>query len=338
MRWLLHSFLWLALLAVLGTVGAGVFVYQWVHKPLDLQTPTIDLRISSGSGLHQIARQLVSAGVDMPPQAFVWLARLTEMDRDIKAGGYRITQGDSLMAVLQRMARGEVSHRQVAFIEGWTVKQIMQAVAKHPDIDQTLSDQELSDQKALASRLGVEHQHLEGLLFPDTYVFAVGTSDEEILKRALAAQEEILSHAWRERAPDLPLKTPHEALILASIVEKETGRADERARVAGVFINRLRIGMPLQTDPTIIYGMGDLYQGRIRKADLQRDTPWNTYTRRGLPPTPIASSSLASLQAALNPETHAYLYFVARGDGSSAFAKNLADHNSNVRRYILKKP
>ena len=274
----------------------------------------------------------------MPPQAFVWLARLTEMDRDIKAGGYRITQGDSLMAVLQRMARGEVSHRQVAFIEGWTVKQIMQAVAKHPDIDQTLSDQELSDQKALASRLGVEHQHLEGLLFPDTYVFAVGTSDEEILKRALAAQEEILSHAWRERAPDLPLKTPHEALILASIVEKETGRADERARVAGVFINRLRIGMPLQTDPTVIYGMGDLYQGRIRKADLQRDTPWNTYTRRGLPPTPIASSSLASLQAALNPETHAYLYFVARGDGSSAFAKNLADHNSNVRRYILKKP
>uniref|UniRef100_UPI00405579F7 endolytic transglycosylase MltG n=1 Tax=Orrella sp. TaxID=1921583 RepID=UPI00405579F7 len=338
MRWLLHSFLWLALLAVLGTVGAGVFVYQWVHKPLDLQTPTIDLRISSGSGLHQIARQLVSAGVDMPPQAFVWLARLTEMDRDIKAGGYRITQGDSLMAVLQRMARGEVSHRQVAFIEGWTVKQIMQAVAKHPDIDQTLSDQELSDQKALASRLGVEHQHLEGLLFPDTYVFAVGTSDEEILKRALAAQEEILSHAWRERAPDLPLKTPHEALILASIVEKETGRADERARVAGVFINRLRIGMPLQTDPTVIYGMGDLYQGRIRKADLQRDTPWNTYTRRGLPTTPIASSSLASLQAALNPETHAYLYFVARGDGSSAFAKNLADHNSNVRRYILKKP
>ena len=338
MRWLLHSFLWLALLAVLGTVGAGVFVYQWVHKPLDLQTPTIDLRISSGSGLHQIARQLVSAGVDMPPQAFVWLARLTEMDRDIKAGGYRITQGDSLMAVLQRMARGEVSHRQVAFIEGWTVKQIMQAVAKHPDIDQTLSDQELSDQKALASRLGVEHQHLEGLLFPDTYVFAVGTSDEEILKRALAAQEEILSHAWRERAPDLPLKTPHEALILASIVEKETGRADERARVAGVFINRLRIGMPLQTDPTVTYGMGDLYQGRIRKADLQRDTPWNTYTRRGLPPTPIASSSLASLQAALNPETHAYLYFVARGDGSSAFAKNLADHNSNVRRYILKKP
>ncbi|MFY9347781.1 MAG: endolytic transglycosylase MltG, partial [Orrella sp.] len=262
MRWLLHSFLWLALLAVLGTVGAGVFVYQWVHKPLDLQTPTIDLRISSGSGLHQIARQLVSAGVDMPPQAFVWLARLTEMDRDIKAGGYRITQGDSLMAVLQRMARGEVSHRQVAFIEGWTVKQIMQAVAKHPDIDQTLSDQELSDQTALASRLGVEHQHLEGLLYPDTYVFAVGTSDEEILKRALAAQEEILSHAWRERAPDLPLKTPHEALILASIVEKETGRADERARVAGVFINRLRIGMPLQTDPTVIYGMGDLYTGR----------------------------------------------------------------------------
>jgi UPF0755 protein len=338
MRWLIHTFLWLILLTVLGTVGAGVFVYQWVHKPLVLKSPTIDIRVSAGSGPHQIARQLVNAGIDIPPQAFVWLARLTEMDRDIKAGGYQVSQGDSLIDVLQRMARGDVSHRQVAFIEGWTVKQIIEAVAKHPDIDKTLSDQELSDQKALASRLGVEHQHVEGLLFPDTYVFAVGTTDAEILQRAFTAQEEILAQAWRERAPDLPLNTPHEALILASIVEKETGRADERARVAGVFINRLRIGMPLQTDPTVIYGMGELYQGRIRKADLQRDTPWNTYTRRGLPPTPIASSSLASLQAALNPETHGYLYFVARGDGSSAFAKNLADHNSNVRRYILNKP
>lgn len=338
MRWLLHTFLWLILLTVLGAVGTGVFVYQWVHKPLVLSTPTIDISVSAGSGPNKIAGQLVSAGIDMPPQAFVWLARLTEMDRDIKAGGYQISQGDSLMAVLQRMARGEVSHRQVAFIEGWTVKQIIEAVAKHPDIDQTLSDQELSDQKALASRLGAEHQHLEGRLFPDTYVFAVGTSDAEILKRAFVAQEEILAQAWRERAPDLPLKNPHEALILASIVEKETGRANERARVAGVFINRLRIGMPLQTDPTVIYGMGDLYKGRIRKTDLRRDTPWNTYTRRGLPPTPIASASQASLQAALNPETHGYFYFVARGDGSSAFAKNLADHNRNVRRYILKKP
>ncbi len=338
MRWLFHTFLWLILLTVLGAVGAGVFVYQWVHKPLVLPTPTIDLKVSAGSGPHQIARQLVNAGIDIPPQAFVWLARLTEMDRDIKAGGYQVSRGDSLIDVLQRMARGEVSHSQVAFIEGWTVKQIIEAVAKHPDIDRTLSDQELSDQKALASRLGVEHQHVEGLLFPDTYFFAVGTTDAEILKWAFAAQEEILAQAWRDRAPDLPLKNPHEALILASIVEKETGRASDRARVAGVFINRLRIGMPLQTDPTVIYGMGDRYKGRIRKADLQRDTPWNTYTRRGLPLTPIASSSLASLQATLNPESHGYFYFVARGDGSSAFAKNLADHNRNVRRYILKKP
>lgn len=338
MKWLLKTFLWLVFLTVVVAVGTGVFAYQWVHKPLALPAATVDIRVAPGSGPHQIARQLVSAGIDIPPQAFVWLARLTEMDRDIKAGGYQIAQGENLMDILQRMARGEVSHRQVAFIEGWTVKQIIAAVAKHPDIDQSLPDDALSDQTALASYLGIEYPHVEGLLFPDTYVFAVGTTDEEILKRALASQKEILALIWRERAPDLPLKNPYEALILASIVEKETGRADERARVAGVFINRLRVGMPLQTDPTVIYGMGDRYQGRIRKADLRRDTPWNTYTRRGLPPSPIASVGRASLHAALNPEAHGYFYFVARGDGSSAFAKNLAEHNRNVRRYILKRP
>lgn len=338
MRWLFSTFLWLLLLTVLGVVGIGAFAYHWVHKPLSLPTATVDVRIAPGSGPHQIARQLVGAGIEMPPEAFVWLARLTEMDREIKAGGYQIAQGDSLLDILQRMARGEVSHRQLALIEGWTVKQIIEAVAKHPDIDRTLSEEDLSDQKVLAERLGIEHPHVEGLLFPDTYVFAVGTTDQELLQRAFEAQDQILTSAWRERAPNLPLKNPHEALILASIVEKETGRADERARVAGVFINRLRVGMPLQTDPTVIYGMGDRYTGRIRRADLQRDTPWNTYTRRGLPPTPIASSSRASLHAALNPESHEYFYFVARGDGTSAFAKNLADHNRNVRRYILKRP
>jgi len=338
MRWLFRTFLWLLLLTVLSVVGIGAFAYHWVNKPLVLGSDTIDVRIAPGSGPHQIARQMVNAGVEMPPQAFVWLARLTEMDRDIKAGGYQIAQGDSLMTILQRMARGEVSHRQVAFIEGWTVKQIIDAVAKHPDIDQTLTADELIDQKVLANRLGIEYPHVEGLLFPDTYVFPVGTSDQEILKRAFEAQGQVLEKAWAERAPNLPLKSPYEALILASIVEKETGRADERARVAGVFINRLRVGMPLQTDPTVIYGMGDRYEGRIRKADLQRDTPWNTYTRPGLPPTPIASPGRASLYAALNPETHGYFYFVARGDGSSAFAQNLADHNRNVRRYILKRP
>ncbi|MCD8566284.1 MAG: endolytic transglycosylase MltG [Burkholderiaceae bacterium] len=244
-------------------------------------------------------------------------------------------QGDSLADVVRRMAQGEVTQRQVAFIEGWTIAQIMQALAAHPDIEKTIEPHLLEDHRALASRLGVEQERLEGLLFPDTYVFSVGTSDEEILRRALKTQEEIVQEAWQRRVPNLPLKNPYEALILASIVEKETGQADERRRVAGVFINRLRKGMLLQTDPTVIYGMGDLYQGRIRKADLQRDTPWNTYTRAGLPPTPIAAPSKASLEAVLNPEDHDYFYFVARGDGTSAFAKTLRDHNRNVAKYIL---
>jgi len=268
----------------------------------------------------------------------VWLARLTELDREIKAGGYQVSEGDSLWDVLNRMARGEVSHRQVALIEGWTVQQIMQALARHPDVEQTLAMSSMHEQAQLAKQLGLDVSHVEGLLYPDTYVFPVGTRDEEILKRAIASQNSLLQELWQNRAPELPLNSPYEALILASIIEKETGRADERARIAGVFINRLRVKMPLQTDPTVIYGMGERYDGRIRKADLQRDTPWNTYTRGGLPPTPIASPGRASIEAALNPETHNYFYFVARGDGSSAFARNLADHNRNVVKYILRRP
>lgn len=338
MRWLLSTFLWLVVIGVLAIAGVGVFAYYWVHKPLDLPQPTVELRVPAGSSPQQIARDMVDKGVVMPPQAFVWLARLTEKDRDIKAGGYQIQAGDSLWDIVQRMASGDVSHRRVAFIEGWTIKQIIETVAKHPDIDQTIDTETLADQAALAAHLGIDYSHVEGLLFPDTYVFAVGTSDHEILKRAFETQADVLAQSWANRSDNLPLKNPYEALILASIVEKETGKAEERASIAGVFINRLRVGMPLQTDPTVIYGMGDRYQGRIRKADLQRDTPWNTYTRPGLPPTPIASVSRASLEAALHPETHGYFYFVAKGDGTSAFAKNLAEHNRNVRKYILKRP
>lgn len=335
---LLKTLLWLLLITALVLGGSLYYAYRWVHQPLTLKTEKIDIRIPSGAGPTRIANLLVQQGVDIPPLTFVALARVSELDRDIKAGGYEIRQGDSLWDVLQRMARGEFSHRQVAFIEGWTLKQILQAVSRHPDIEQTLPAELISNPAALAKRLDVEQPHPEGLPFPDTYVFPVGTTDEAILKKAVQAQQALLAQAWAERAADLPLKSPYEALILASIIEKETGKANERARVAGVFINRLRLGMPLQTDPTVIYGMGDAYQGRIRKADLQRDTPWNTYTRPGLPPTPIASPGRASLQAALHPEKHDFLYFVARGDGTSEFAKTLADHNRNVAKYILGRP
>jgi len=338
MKWFFRAILWLSLLSVLALGGLVMFAYHWVHQPLKLPADKVDIVVPPGAGPSRVAKLLVERGVDVLPQAFVLLARVSERDRSIKAGGYEIRQGDSLWDVLERMARGEFSHRQIAFIEGWTLRQIIDAVSKHPDIQQTIPAELLKDPVGLAQHLEVEQPHLEGLIFPDTYVFAVGTPADEILKQALGAQQDVLQTAWAARSPDLPLNSPYEALILASIVEKETGRADERARIAGVFVNRLRVGMPLQTDPTVIYGMGELYQGRIRKADLRRDTPWNTYTRSGLPPTPIASSSRASLHAALHPEKHGYFYFVARGDGSSEFAKNLTDHNRNVAKFILGKP
>jgi UPF0755 protein len=337
MRWLFRSLLWLTALLAVSTAAVFGYAYHWVNKPLTLTEPIIDVRIPPGAGPNQIGRILVNAGVSMPTQAFGWVARLTDQDRNLQAGGYRIVEGDNLLELVRRIAAGEVSHRQIAIIEGWTTAQVIQALAAHPYVEQTIDLALLQDQRALAERFGVPQERLEGLIFPDTYVFPVGTTDEEILRQALNTQQRVLEQAWERRAPGLPLKTPYEALILASIVEKETGRADERARVAGVFINRLRKGMLLQTDPTVIYGMGERYQGRIGRAGLDRDTPWNTYTRAGLPPTPISTVSRASLEAALNPEEHDLYYFVARGDGTSAFAKTLREHNRNVAKYILKR-
>jgi len=316
-------------------IAAGVAVwaaYQWVHQPLRLPADKVDVLIPQGTSPSGVAKILNQAGIDVDPRGFVWLARISEQDKKLKAGGYQISLGDSVWDILRRMAAGEVTQRQVTFVEGWTLKQIRQVLRQHPDIQQTIPS--LTDAQ-LMEKLGVQAKYGEGLFFPDTYVFPIGTTDIEILGQSLAAQQQLLDKMWQARQPGLPLKSPYEALILASIVEKETGLHAERGKVAGVFINRLRVGMPLQTDPTVIYGMGDQYQGRIRKKDLQTDTPWNTYTRTGLPPSPIASAGKASLEAALNPEKHNYFYFVARGDGSSAFAVNLAEHNKNVSQYIL---
>lgn len=307
--------------------------YYWVHLPLTLSKPVVDIRIPQGAAPSRVAVLVNKAGVDFPPEAFVWLARLTGQDKLIKAGGYQVIEGETALSLLDRMARGDVTNRQVTFIEGWNFLQIRATLAAHPDIEQTLGA--ITNQAELAQKLGVDLNHLEGWVFPDTYIFPVGATDQEILQNAISAQQRILDQAWANRDPNLPIKTPQEALILASIIEKETGHGAERARIAGVFINRLRIGMPLQTDPTVIYGMGEKYQGKIRKIDLQTDTAWNTYTRNGLPPTPIAAVSRASLEATLHPEEHKYYYFVSKGDGTSAFANNLSEHNRNVSIYIL---
>lgn len=332
MKTISRLFYYVLLPLAIAAGGAVWVIHQWVYQPLTLPKDTVDVLIPQGTSPAGVAHVLNQAGIDIDPRGFVWLARLSDLDKKLKAGGYQVKQGDSVWDVIRRMAAGEVTQRQVTLVEGWTLRQIRQALRQHPDIRQTLT--ELTEAQIL-EKLGLQSKYAEGLFFPDTYVFPVGTTDLEILQQSLLAQQQLLDKMWQTRQPGLPLKSPYEALILASIVEKETGLHADRGKVAGVFVNRLRIGMPLQTDPTVIYGMGESYQGKIRKKDLQTDTPWNTYTRTGLPPSPIASAGKASLEAALNPEKHNYLYFVARGDGSSAFAVSLPDHNKNVSQYIL---
>jgi len=234
--------------------------------------------------------------------------------------------------VIDRLRRGETLKERLTIVEGWTFREMRAALAAHPLLKR--DSEKLSDAQLLAA-VGSTEPHPEGLFAPDTYVFDAGTSDLDILRQAHRAQQARLARAWEERAADLPLKLPYEALILASIIEKETGQSADRARIAGVFINRLRIGMLLQTDPTVIYGLGEKFDGNLRKRDLTTDTPYNTYTRGGLPPTPIALPGQASIEAALKPEKTRSLYFVARGDGTSQFSDSLDEHNRAVARFQL---
>ena len=261
------------------------------------------------------------------------LARVLNRAPSIQAGTYRLDRPLTPLEILDKLARGDVMMIEVRFIEGTTLRQWLAQLAKEPRVKQTLAGKAEPEVRAAVGAAGP----LEGWLFPDTYRFAPGTSDAEILKRAHGAMKKRLDEAWQAKAPDLPLKTPYEALILASIVEKETGVAAERPLVASVFANRLRKGMRLQTDPTVIYGMGESFDGNIRKKDLTADTPWNTYTRDGLPPTPIAMPGLGSLQAAVRPAESDMLYFVGKGDGTHQFSRTLEEHNRGVTRYQLKR-
>lgn len=332
MKSLKSLFVSLLLLIVLGAVAAGAGAWYWMQHPVSIDADRVVFTVEPGNGLRTIVQRMNQAGVHVQEDAFVALARFSGHDTAIHAGAYEALRGDTPVSLLERMARGEMVQTRLTLVEGWTYERIRQALREHPDVKQTLagiSDQELLD------RLGSDAPSPEGLFNPDTYVFVPGTSDFDLLKKAYQSQRSLLENLWAERQDGIPLASPYEALILASIVEKETGHNADRGRVAGVFINRLRVGMPLQTDPTVIYGMGDKYQGRIRKKDLQTDTPWNTYTRPGLPPTPIASPGRAALQATLRPDDHGFYYFVARGDGTSEFSRNLSEHNRAVRKYIL---
>jgi UPF0755 protein len=273
---------------------------------------------------------MVAAGVPINPTMFALLARLTGDAARIKAGSYELKPDTSPRRLLTQLVRGEFAQEAIVIIEGWTFRQMRQAISSHNRLKHDtvkLSDQELM------GKISTEFKDPEGMFFPDTYLFAKGSSEIEIYRRAHQAMIDHLNAAWEKRNKELPYKTPYEALIMASIVEKETGQKSERNMIAGVFVNRLRTGMLLQTDPTVIYGMGEAYAGQIRKKDLLTDTPYNTYTRGGLPPTPIALPGLQSLNAALAPAETPALYFVARGDGTSHFSDNLLDHNRAVNRF-----
>lgn len=316
--------------SVIAAIGVGgTFVY-WAQQPITTEGEAIPFTITPGSGAHAAGQQIADAGVPIVPILFNLLARVEGKTSKIKAGSYELKPGTTPQRLITQLARGEFAQESLTIIEGWTFKQMRMAMASHPGLKHDTVG--LSD-KELMAKISPEYVLPEGLFFPDTYLFAKGASEMQIFKQAHTAMIGRLSEAWDKRDPALPYKNPYEALIMASIVEKETGQKSERAMIAGVFVNRLKTGMLLQTDPTVIYGMGDNYQGKIRKRDLEADTPYNTYTRGGLPPTPIALAGAQSLTAALAPARTQALYFVARGDGTSQFSANLPDHNRAVNQY-----
>ena len=322
----------LAAAVALGLAVALLAALGWyaLQRPLPLPRTPYDFEVRSGATLSAVAAHLRDAGILPHTAPMVILARVRGVDRIIKAGNYEVEQGVTLRRLLDKLTQGDVTQSSVTLIEGSTFADVRRVLRDDPQIAKRILD--LSD-GALLARVGAAEPSPEGLFFPDTYFFAAGSSDEALLRRAYRLQQARLAAAWSRRAPDLPVATPYELLILASLIEKETGRAADRPLIASVFVNRLKRGMRLQTDPSVIYGLGSGFDGNLHKRDLDNDTAYNTYTRDGLPPTPIAMPSQASLDAAVNPPATPYLYFVSRGDGSSVFSTTLAEHNRAVAKY-----
>lgn len=325
------SFLVLVFLGGLLVFGAAGW---WLYQPLSLQpkagSNVVDLEIEPGTPAQRVADTVAASGVAVEPTLLYAWFRLSGQARQIKAGSYEVTPGTTPRSLLSMLVRGEESLKSVVIVEGWNFRQVRAALQK---ADALKPDSQDLSPEVIMAQLGKPGLHPEGRFFPDTYTYAKGTSDLAVLKRAARAMDRRLEAAWALRAEDTPLKTPDEALVLASIVEKETGKPADRPEVGGVFSNRLRIGMRLQTDPTVIYGLGEQFDGNLRRRDLLADTPYNTYTRDGLPPTPIAMPGKASLLAAVKPAQTKALYFVARGDGSSHFSGSLDEHNRAVNKY-----
>jgi peptidoglycan lytic transglycosylase G len=318
-----------AALALLAAVAGGG-AWWWFGQPLALPVSPYEFEVKAGSSLKTVARELAIAHVISGEWPLVVLARIRGVDRSIKAGAYEIATGITLQELLDRLTQGDVAQIAITIVEGVTFGELKAALAADAQITNTILA--LPD-AALMERIGAAGQRPEGWFFPDTYFHAAGATDVAVLSRAYKLMRSRLDAAWEKRSPGLPLKNSYEALILASIIEKETGRAADRPLIGSVFANRLHAGMRLQTDPSVIYGLGARFDGNLRKRDLETDTPYNTYTRDGLPPTPIALPSQASLDAATHPPPSSYLYFVARGDGTSEFSTNLADHNRAVAKF-----
>ena len=320
----------LLIIGLLLAASLAAAVAWWLNHPLTLAAPTLDLSIEPGTSPRGVAQATADAGADVQPTLLYWWFRLSGDARQIRAGSYELVSGVTPVTLLRMLVRGEESLRTVTLVEGWNWRQVRQALVR---AEMLKPDSQSLDDEAVMRALGRPGLPPEGRFYPDTYTYAKGSSDLAVLRRALVAMDRRLDAAWAQRAPDTPLKTPEEALILASIVEKETGKPADRAMIAGVFTNRLRAGMMLQTDPTVIYGLGASFDGNLKKRHLQTDTPWNTYTRAGLPPTPIAMPGSAALLAAVQPAQTRALYFVARGDGSSQFSATLDEHNRAVNRF-----
>ncbi len=328
-----RSFTRLLALLLFAVVILSAWTAWGAFSPTPMAASPQAFSIAPGSSLRSATRQMIQAGVHLSAWQFNLLARVTAHVTDIKAGSYEVSEGATPWDILGKITRGDFSQSEIVLIEGWNFRQIRSALHEHPDLrheSDALGDEEIM------SRLGSPGVRPEGWFFPDTYLFAKGESDMSVLARAHQAMQRQLQTAWAQRSPGLPLRSPFEALILASIVEKETGRSEDRSMIAGVFVNRLRAGMRLQTDPTVIYGLGSKFDGNLRKRDLLADHPFNTYMRDGLPPWPIAMPGQAALKAALVPANTDAFYFVARGDGSSAFSRTLQEHNRAVAKFQLK--
>ncbi|MED5389266.1 MAG: endolytic transglycosylase MltG [Pseudomonadota bacterium] len=340
MRKQIRIFGLLVVLVVVAIPLAGAWISSYLHQPLPIEEPGV-VDVPRGAGLSQVLYGLQARGIlgegyqaEFRRLGARLYSSLSNMDGRMHVGEYRLRPGDSLLSLLEKMDRGEVIQRSLTLVEGWNFRELRMRLAAQEGLTHTLDS--LTDDEIM-EKLGRPDWHPEGWFAPETYFYTRGTSDLTILRRAMERQETLLAEAWAQKSETLPVETPYEALILASIVEKETGVPDERPEIAGVFANRLRKGMRLQTDPTVIYGMGDRYDGNIRRSDLRRATPYNTYVISGLPPTPIAMPGREAILAAVNPAKTESLYFVARGDGSHSFSKTLAQHQKAVRDYQLRR-